>query len=732
MSCGHPCVDFMVPDFSEVRKHSNAIADVRSSEPNHSAASRYIKSFFLHHFSEKVLHFDRKLPLFFTEHASFCEKHRTSAAKPSGFVTDSSQSQTSQIVAIPPPTPAVCQQPDGTAHFYKLWTALPSWSPIIKKANGWITVVNSSGKKVPLVLGTVESHYRRDIILGKRFGQLTNYLLIDIDIHSPHHPRNQGIQSILTVMEHIGLVRYLIVRSSDSEGIHVYFPLPDPVSSWQLAYTAYSALTANGIAIAGGQCELFPNKKSFNAEFNGHRLPLQTGSFLLDEDFCPIGNCKADFLDRWHAAAAHQDEDTLQQALSGQVAFALSADDLKPCATSPPSPATPHKPVTDTGHVIPPIAWTRFGQSNDIMCELVNYGDRYVGLKTVDDLAAWIKAVAPQLPGYEKFASPKSKRDIEKGTWTRRWSRAHFDSAWKHKVGGSDHNANVARDAKQRIFAALDLMCIDVNIDPTKLFNQIADLTKCWFNKKASWRTIKKHKDEIWEYIKRAGVVGLSSGHSEGINSFSSELPAAEISEPETGGKNCYTQLLTLRCTAAIYSETFAQLYTSKIEAGSARKSMLAEAVAGQVESSVTQVISEEDESLSDPSTTRAGLTVGQLVRIAMPGSLLNETEARVVALTTDTLGQRVYRLDYQRQGQAVTLPAECLQVVEEQIVKEAEDKVPKRAVRDMIQATSQQLKQVLGKACPFSGPGLWPITRGDVSAAAWQKLLKLLPEAPS
>ena len=77
---------------------------------------------------------------------------------------------------------------------------------------------------------------------------------------------------------------------------------------------------------------------------------------------------------------------------------------------------------THTGHVIPPIAWTRFGQSNDLMCELVNYGDRYVGLKNSADLAAWVKAVAPQLPGYEKFASPKSKRDIEHGTWPTRWA----------------------------------------------------------------------------------------------------------------------------------------------------------------------------------------------------------------------------------------------------------------------------------------------------------------------
>ena len=29
--------------------------------------------------------------------------------------------------------------------------------------------------------------------------------------------------------------------------------------------------------------------------------------------------------------------------------------------------------------------------------------------KNSTDLAAWMKAVAPQLPGYQEFASPKSK-----------------------------------------------------------------------------------------------------------------------------------------------------------------------------------------------------------------------------------------------------------------------------------------------------------------------------------
>ena len=305
--------------------------------------------------------------------------------------------------------------------FFALWTTCPSWSPIVLTDKGWKTVKSrSSSKKVPLTFKTLESYYRRDYDIGKRFGQLTNYLMLDIDINSPFHPYNDGFKPILAVMERLGLVRYLIVRSSDSEGIHLYFPLPEPVNAWQLALVVHSALTASGIAIVGGQCELFPNKKSFNAEHNGHRLPLQNGSFLLDDDFCPISNCKADFLCRWETAAAHQDFEKLQQALAGQLTFAGPST---PVELSPAQQTqVTSKRTTRTGHVIPPIAWTRMGQSNDIMCELVNYGDRYAGHKTIAELADWVRAVAPQLPGYDAFASPKSKRDIERGTWPIRWA----------------------------------------------------------------------------------------------------------------------------------------------------------------------------------------------------------------------------------------------------------------------------------------------------------------------
>ena len=660
----------MLPDFDGLRRPSSEIAGCFSSKSTPCQASQYVKFFFLQYFSEKVLLSSSKSSL-------FCAKSRPSAAKTPPSLPTPLQNAAPQTAVNPTPIPALIPEQDIAARFFDLWLAQPSWSPILLTQHGWITVKSKgiSKKQVPLTFNTLESYYRRGYIIGKRFGQLTRYLMIDIDIHSAFHPDNSGFHPILTVMERLGLCRYLIVRSSTSGGIHLYFPLLEPVNAWQLASTAHSALTASGITIAGGQCELFPNKKSFNAEFNGHRLPLQNGSFLLDQDFCPISNGKADFLDRWETAAAHQDEQMLQLALTGQLAITLPSTPVE--LPSVPMPQRWGKQTTSTGHVIPPIAWTHFRQSNDIMCELVNYGDRYVGLNNSADLAAWVKAVAPQLPGYEKFASPKSKRDIEQGTWPKRWAESHFRSVWKHKVGGSDHNANVARDAKTRIFASLDRICVDANIGITRLFNYIISIGKSCFDKSISWHTLKKYQDEILAYIKRPGVLGLSSDRKEDISSSSPELPSSQIVDPEYRVKNCYTQLLTLKCAVRIYSDAFAQLHTSKNgaeaggQAGAKTETELLAKVAVD-ETAETATDNQANESVTEgkkghprKDSVQRGLLAGQRVRIVMPGGSLNGIETRVLAQTVDVLGQPVYQLEHQRAGQAISLPAECLQVVE-------------------------------------------------------------------
>ena len=616
---------------------------------------------------------------------------------------------------------------DEDQQFFRLWLEQPSWSPILLNQHGWQTAVNHTGKKVPLNLKTIESYYRRHIVLGKRFSKLTNYLLIDIDTGSPYHPNNGSIQPVLDAMESLGLCRYLLIRSSTSEGLHIYFPLNESVSSWGLACLADAALAAHGITVAAGQCELFPSKKALNSEYNGHRLPLQDGSFLLDNDFCPFSNHFADFLQDWRLASNYQDNETLLRALKTKAVPVPVADThVTPSATTP---QVHRRPGSVTEPVLPPIGWSQYSQSNDILRQLVNYGDRYVGLKTIDDLAAWVKAVAPQLHGYEEFASPKSKKDIEFGTWPRRWATSHFRSAWSFKVGGSNHNAEVAADAKRRIFAALDLVCVDVDIAITTLYRIVSELSKVWFGLGFGPSTFKKYRAEIRAYIKRAGEVGLSRDISEDVNSLSSEPGIPENTGLELRPKNFYSQLLTIRCVLSAYSRVFDDVHTCKkevknrggvhpeIATNQPQKSAVIEAALIAAADSAMKVAKTDEKEGKEPVPNKTGLTIGQRVRIAMPGGSLDGIETQVIAQTRNVLGQPVYQLAYQRQGQAISLPAECLQVVEAKpLLGEA-----------VIRATAAQLLQVLGKACPFVGPGLWPVRRSEVTSRVWNSLKRLI-----
>ena len=115
----------------------------------------------------------------------------------------------------------------------------------------------------------------------------------------------------------------------------------------------------------------------------------------------------------------------------------------------------------------------------------------------------------------------------------------------------------------------------------------------------------------------------------------------------------------------------------------------------------------------------QTGFSAGQQVRIVMPGGSLDGIETRVLAKTVNVLGQPVYQLDYQRQGQAITLPAECLQPVAIN-----DTALPGESI---IRATAALLLQVLGNACPFVGPGLWTVKRDEVTPKDWDSLQRLM-----
>jgi hypothetical protein len=162
-------------------------------------------------------------------------------------------------------------------------------------------------------------------LVGLRFNDQTRYGLIDLDISSSHHPRQNAdtLATIRAALETIGIYRVILSRSSWSGGLHLYIPLPEAVPTFGLASALKQCLEAQGLAIAAGQLEIFPNCKSYAikgsySEYNAHRLPLQpaSGSSLLDDDLNPIAGDLGRFFEQWDSAAAAQDLRELHEAIA--------------------------------------------------------------------------------------------------------------------------------------------------------------------------------------------------------------------------------------------------------------------------------------------------------------------------------------------------------------------------------------------------------------------------------
>jgi hypothetical protein len=66
-----------------------------------------------------------------------------------------------------------------------------------------------------------------DTLIGVRFESQTLYALIDIDAESPYC-NVEAIAQLRAALETIGITRTLLLRSSHSNGLHLYLPLPEP------------------------------------------------------------------------------------------------------------------------------------------------------------------------------------------------------------------------------------------------------------------------------------------------------------------------------------------------------------------------------------------------------------------------------------------------------------------------------------------------------------------------
>ena len=304
-------------------------------------------------------------------------------------------------------------------------------------------------------------------LYGIRHGKKTNYALLDIDIGSPYHPSRDplAIQRICSVLESLGLLFYIGLTSSDSGGLHIYFPFDRLVSSQQLGLAITALLESAGFKVAAGVLEVFPNRKPFIADsvptlFNAHRLPLQQGSYLLDNDFNPCSSSHLLFVQRWYTARQKNDVTTkkLKQTIKQKVRASyrkLSGKALKF--------------LNDLTAEIE-LGWTGKRQTNRLLGRLVMrtliFGHMLgaVAPLTGRALVDEVERIARSLPGFDTYCG--HRHDLRKRIceWVRCIANSHYFpySGGKQTLEvktGPTWNETQREEARERIYSALLDLC---------------------------------------------------------------------------------------------------------------------------------------------------------------------------------------------------------------------------------------------------------------------------------
>jgi hypothetical protein len=327
--------------------------------------------------------------------------------------------------------------------------------------------------------------YDPNEVIGKRFGRWTNYIMIDIDRHSAYHPIQAGgdeIAGIRQVLAMMGLTHSLIVTSSHSQGLHLYFPLPRPVQSDINARRIHNRLHQAGYLLKGGQLELFPNVRSDSSvQFHFHRLPLQTGSFhwyhgQWQRDL-------GDFITAWHTAADRQDIDLFL----GQKAASTAATD--------PNPAISSKRF----NLADRMQWTGPGQSNQNLGAIVAYCVEQEGLRDPDEIEArgWDLAYTG---GYDTYASPNEKEDTNH---MRRWIQHNLKNlgGWTgNKAGNTKPNQHRSDNTTQRLLQIIEKLNQTYFSSSNQFCNYVTQESKRLFSVGFSKSSILERK-EYWIHL---------------------------------------------------------------------------------------------------------------------------------------------------------------------------------------------------------------------------------------
>ncbi|EKU96837.1 hypothetical protein Lepto7375DRAFT_0752 [Leptolyngbya sp. PCC 7375] len=265
-------------------------------------------------------------------------------------------------------------------------------------------------------------------LYGARFGKETQYAMVDVDIGSAYHPRRDPIafQKLTEALEPLGLVSAITCTSSDSQGLHLYFPFSESLTAWEVGSGITLLLESQGFKVTPGQLEVFPNARLYTIEstpnlFNAHRLPLQRGSYLLNDDLEPIWTDQTTFVEQWKQCQGRNNlsNETLQRIIRQKKrrSYRLSnkAD----------------KFLNDLNAEIEQ-GWTDHGQTNRLLGRItmrtyVFHHVMYDGEPLADEsLIKEVLAVAKALPGYELWCRHQHEIEDRVSEWVSCIEKSHY------------------------------------------------------------------------------------------------------------------------------------------------------------------------------------------------------------------------------------------------------------------------------------------------------------------
>lgn len=304
-------------------------------------------------------------------------------------------------------------------------------------------------------------------LYGVRFNSTTRYILLDIDKGSRYHPSAdpQALRRIQDALEPLGLSSCLIITSSYSGGLHLYFPFEEPQKSWEIALGVTTLLQNTGLKCSPGQLEVFPNPRTYAPPDSGeialyaaHRLPLQVGSYILDSDLEPVYSSRERFAAMWHQATGHNSissellQQTLKHARRREYRVTTKAE----------------KFLNDLNAEIEP-GWTGAGMTNRIVGRITMrsyiFGHVLYAHAPLegDDLVADIIRVARTLPGFYEWSNHVNEIEEQATAWARAIEQSHYyhygiDKAPKKTTDTKDglsYNEEKAKTAREKIRLAI-------------------------------------------------------------------------------------------------------------------------------------------------------------------------------------------------------------------------------------------------------------------------------------